>query len=131
MTGQSQLHAVPATPAMSWEPPKDGLELNLGCGKNPEPGWINVDCVAGPGVDVVAELDNGWPLPWATDSVKKIRMIHVFEHLKNTLLLMEELHRVAKPNAIMLLKLPYGSSDAAWEDPTHVRPYFLHSFRFF
>jgi hypothetical protein len=27
--------------------------------------------------------------------------------------------------------LPYGSSDDAWEDPTHVRPYFLNSWMYF
>lgn len=115
--------------AMTWEKPSEGLELNLGCGRNPEPGWLNVDERAGFGIDVTADLELS--LPWSDNSVKKIRMIHVFEHIKNTLGLMEELHRVAKPNAILLMKLPYGSSDAAWEDPTHVRPYFLHSFGFF
>jgi hypothetical protein len=44
---------------------------------------------------------------------------------------MEELHRIAKPNAKVVFKVPYGSSDRAFEDPTHVRQYFLHSFDYF
>jgi len=31
--------------------------LNLGCGRNPFTGWINVDVAALPGVDVVADLN--------------------------------------------------------------------------
>jgi hypothetical protein len=27
--------------------------------------------------------------------------------------------------------VPHGASDDAWEDPTHVRPYFLKSFGYF
>lgn len=44
---------------------------------------------------------------------------------------MQELHRVAKPNARLVVAVPYGSSDDAWEDPTHLRPYFLKSFSYF
>ncbi|MCM2326823.1 MAG: hypothetical protein NDI88_02935 [Lysobacter sp.] len=35
------------------------------------------------------------------------------------------------PGAIAGIRTPHGSADAAWEDPTHVRPYFVGSFGFF
>jgi hypothetical protein len=31
----------------------------------------------------------------------------------------------------LVVAVPYGTSDDAWEDPTHVRPYFLGSFGYF
>ena len=31
----------------------------------------------------------------------------------------------------MTIRIPHGSSDDAWEDPTHVRAYFANSFGFF
>lgn len=37
---------------------------------------------------------------------------------------MEELHRIAKQDAIFTCRVPYGSSDDAYEDPTHVRQFF-------
>jgi hypothetical protein len=40
---------------------------------------------------------------------------------------MQEMWRVAEPGAVFLLATPYGGSDDAWEDPTHVRPYFVNS----
>jgi SAM-dependent methyltransferase len=109
------------------------LRLNLGCGRNIIPGWVNVDWMALPGVDVVANLNDcaTTPLPFADDSVDELALSHVIEHLPNALPLMQELHRIAKPGAKAIIRTPYGSSDDAWEDPTHVRPYFHGSFGYF
>ena len=97
------------------------------------PGWINVDCVPLPGVDLVAQLDDPEKvtLPWPDDSVDEFAMIHCLEHLHYPLPLMEELWRTAKPGAKITIACPYGSSDDADEDPTHVRRIFLNSFSYF
>lgn len=96
-------------------------------------GWVNLDCVAGAGVDVVADLDNcaREPLLFAADCFDEFFGSHLLEHIRSTLPLMQELHRVAKPGAKAVFELPYGSSDDAYEDPTHVRAYFLNSFGYF
>lgn len=107
--------------------------LNLGCGKNILPDWINLDRVALSGVDVIANLDDcqTTPLPFEDNSIDEFLASHLIEHLHNPLAFMEEIHRIAKPNAKAIFKVPYGSSDDAFEDPTHVRQYFLNSFGFF
>lgn len=107
--------------------------INLGCGKRPVEGFINIDCVKLDGVDVVADLDDckNTPLPFDNNSIDGFYASHLIEHIKDPLSLMEELYRVAKPNAGALFSLPYGSSDDAFEDPTHVRQYFLFSFGYF
>jgi SAM-dependent methyltransferase len=105
------------------------LKLNLGCGRNPVDGFWNVDSVELPGVDEVVDLDGA--LPWPDDSVDGSVGIHVLEHLHNPLGFMAELWRVHKADTTVVFHLPYGSSDDAWEDPTHVRPYFLQSFVYF
>jgi len=56
---------------------------------------------------------------------------HVFEHLNNSLRLMDELYRIAKPKARMVLRVPYGSSNDAHEDPTHRRALFEGSFVYY
>lgn len=108
-------------------------KLNVGCGRNVLPGWINLDCVSLPGIDVVADLEccATAPLPFADDSVDEFLLQHVLEHIREPLPLMQELHRVASPGALAVIRTPYGSSDDAWEDPTHARPYFLGSFGYF
>lgn len=110
-----------------------GLHLNLGCGRSPLEGWVNVDVTAMPGVDVVANLDTcrTVPLPFADNSVSQLRMSHVLEHIGDTLALMQELHRVAEPGALFTIRAPYGSSDDADEDPTHRQRFFLNSFMYF
>jgi SAM-dependent methyltransferase len=80
-------------------------------------------------VDVVADIQKQTELP--ADSFDHIVMSHVIEHLPDALGAMQELYRVAKPDCRLILRCPYGSSDDAWEDPTHVRPYFLNSFAYF
>ncbi len=70
-------------------------------------------------------------LPFANDEVDEFLLSHIIEHIHTPLMLMEELHRIAKPGAKMVIAVPYGSSDDAWEDPTHVRPYFINSFSYF
>lgn len=109
------------------------LRLNLGCGRSAMPGWVNVDQVKLAGVDVVADLSacRYKPLPFDDGSVSEFYLSHVIEHIPDTLALMQELHRAAKPGALLTARTPYGSSDDAWEDPTHVRAYFIQSWGYF
>lgn len=107
--------------------------LHLGCGTDVREGWINLDARRLPGVDIVADLDRcrDTPLPLPGDSIDEFLASHVLEHLRDPLGFMQELHRIAKPGAMAVFRVPYGSSDDADEDPTHVRRLFLHSFYYF
>lgn len=108
-------------------------KINVGCGRNIKEGWINADICPLPGVDVVADFDRcaDVPLPLQDDCMDEFLLSHLIEHLRHPLPFMQELHRIAAPGAKATVHVPYGSSDDAWEDPTHVRPYFLNSFAYF
>jgi len=54
----------------------EGLKLNLGCGRKPMAGFLNVDFVQREGVDAVHDLTK--PLPWG--DCDEIHAYHVFEH---------------------------------------------------
>lgn len=109
------------------------LRLNIGCGRHCLPGWINIDMMPLEGVDLVADLEKcrDSSLPFEDESVDEFLLSHFIEHMHETLPMMEELHRIAKPDALMVIRVPYGASDDAFEDPTHVRQYFLGSFGYF
>ena len=119
------MHAIPqfSTP----------LRLNVGCGRDIQPGWVNIDLAALPGVDITFDLERcgEQQLPIEDNSVTEIRLSHVIEHIDNALPLMAELYRVAANNCLCTIRVPHGSSDDAWTDPTHVRPYFPGSFGYF
>lgn len=91
---------------------------------------MNLDSFPLAGVDIVADLDDcaSKPLPLDEGSIDEFLLSHVLEHIRNVLPMMQELHRVAAPNARMTVRVPYGSSDDAFEDPTHVRQVFVGSF---
>ncbi len=124
----SQLNVAPGT-----APGAAPLKLNLGCGRDIKDGWVNVDCMPLDGVDLVANLDEirQNSLPYADQSVDEMQMIQVLEHINNPLPLMQELHRIAKPGAVLTVEVPHGSNDNAWEDPTHVRAFFLRSWGYY
>ncbi|MBG9616686.1 class I SAM-dependent methyltransferase [Bacillus cereus] len=109
------------------------IKLHIGCGRTILKGWVNLDIMPLEGVDIIADLNQckTTPLPFEENSVDEFFASHVLEHMERPLDVMEELHRIAKPNAKMLCEVPYGSSDDAFEDPTHSQQFFLHSFDYF
>ncbi len=109
------------------------IKLNVGCGRNILAGWINLDSMPLPGVDIVFDLEScaARRIPLPDDSAEELLLSHVIEHIHNILPMMEELHRVARPDAKMTIRVPYGSSDDAYEDPTHIRRCFVGSFGYF
>lgn len=104
--------------------------LNLGCGKVVDSKWLNVDKIPGEGVDHIVDLEQD-RMPFADNRFTHVYCSHTLEHLHNPLHLMQELHRVCLPDALLYIRVPYGSSDVAFEDPTHYRQYFLQSFGYF
>lgn len=107
------------------------MRLNLGCGRDIREGWINIDGVPAPGVDHVINFDGKPVLPFGDDSVTRSEGTHVIEHLRDPLPFMEELWRVTRPGGTAVFHCPYGSTDDADEDPTHVRRMFHGSWGYF
>lgn len=108
-------------------------KLHLGCGRTILDGWVNLDIARLDGVEVVADLDDcrNTPLPFADERFEEFLGSHLLEHIRDPLALMAELYRIARPGATAVFRVPYGASDDAFEDPTHVRQYFLQSFLYF
>ena len=104
------------------------MKLNLGCCDNPLPGFLNVDLVAGPGVEV-ADLRQPWP--WPSDSVEAIRAWDIIEHLPDKILTMNEMYRVLRPGGTTDISVPTTEGSGAFQDPTHVSFWNLRSFVYF
>lgn len=102
---------------------KEIMKLNLGSGRNPVPGYINVDKFGAP--DIKCDLEM-FPWPWESNSVDEILLNHVLEHLGEStetyLSIMKEMYRVCKPGATVTIVVPHPRHDDFLNDPTHVRP---------
>ena len=107
----------------------DAIKLHLGCGRTHEEGWVNCDLYPAPNVDHAFDVQKDWP--FAANSVSEIYASHLLEHLSDPLAFFREAWRVSRPNASMLLRLPYGGHRSAWYDLTHIRPWYAENFCFF
>lgn len=99
------------------------IKLDLGCGNRKEAGWVGIDKVKTPAVDIVHDL---FVLPWPlkTGIVEEARSFHFFEHVPGKLRyeFMNELWRVMAPEAKCYIIIPYQSSIRSAQDPFHEWP---------
>jgi SAM-dependent methyltransferase len=80
--------------------------LNWGCGPIAPYGWVNSDINPWPGVDVVADIRGGLPLPEGTFDY--VVSIHALGDLPYVALdpALAELKRVLRPHGVLRLGLP-------------------------
>lgn len=118
--------------------PTGRVILNLGAGNRPIEGAVNVDKVPGPGIDLVADLNEEWP--WGESSIDGIVSEDCFEHLyplgkaeaqANVIEVMRRCWHVLKPGGYLRVQVPTTESRAAFQDPTHVTYWNLNTFRYF
>lgn len=100
------------------------MKLNLGSGMNKMLGWHNVDNAASSNPDTMWDLEKT-PWPWPESSVDEMLFNHSLEHMgqdsKVFLAIIQEVYRVAKPNAAIHINVPHPRHDNFINDPTHVR----------
>lgn len=108
------------------------IKINLGCGKEPTPGYVNLDWIDGEGVDIVHNLFE-YPWPFRDNSANYIKAIDVLEHMPpdQSIKFIEECHRILQPGGELFLTMPHHTSSNLWIDPTHFRGYDLKSFDYF
>ena len=97
------------------------MKVNLGCGSDVRPGYVNVDTVRLPGVDVIHDLNE--PLPFTTNTVDTVVCLNVIEHIRDVESFIREVHRVLKPGGWAEIVTPHFSHADAWTDPQHVHAF--------
>lgn len=103
-------------------PPPAPLRLNLGAGNSIKEGFISVDSILFPNVQVVTDLHLRWP--WADSTVEEAFSSHCLEHFDGMerVHFINELYRVLRPGAKATIIAPHWSSCRAYGDPTHRWP---------
>lgn len=115
------------------------LRINLGAGSEPTEGWVNVDWLELPEIDVVQNL---LETPWSDfedNCASEIKAIDVLEHMPNftpdnkstPIAFVEECWRILQPGGKLTIQVPHYQSPNLWIDPTHVRGYDPKSMNYF
>jgi hypothetical protein len=109
--------------------PRTLVRVDLGCGPRKAQGFIGVDCVALPEVDIVADLTGVFPM--ADNSVDVLRAHDAIEHLVDRLHTMNEIWRVCRHGAVVDIRVPSTDGRGAFQDPTHVSYWNANSFFYY
>lgn len=98
------------------------LKLDLGCGRNKQPGFTGVDLYS-PDADIKHDLFK-FPFPFAADSVTEIFCSHFVEHIPFKLRwpFFEECWRILKVDGTMRIFVPNWKSERSYGDMTHEWP---------
>jgi len=120
------------------KPRSTGLKLDLGCGQRPTEGFQGVDIVAGEGVDFVVDLFQ-YPWPFEDRSVREVVCSHLVEHIPHyrpeydgvdgIWMFFNELHRICRKAAKVVIHTPYAKADRGFWDPSHTR--YIHEMNFY
>jgi SAM-dependent methyltransferase len=84
------------------------VRINIGCGRFPMPGWVNVDIDPAAAADVFHDLDV-FPYPFEAASADEIMASHVLEHTADPFATMREFARVLKPGGTLTVRVPHFS----------------------
>ena len=98
------------------------LKLNLGSGPSKMEGFLSVDSIKFPNVDVVTDLTKRFP--WSDNSVAEVHASHVIEHFEamERVHFINEVYRILVPGGKATLIAPHWASCRAYGDPTHKFP---------
>lgn len=101
------------------------MKINLGCGSDYRPGWLNVDQFENCTPDLVMNIDQP-PWPIESDFAEHVLLKRVLEHVGQDattfLEIVKELYRICKPGATIEIHAPHPRHADFLSDPTHVRP---------
>jgi len=106
------------------------LTLDIGCGRQKEAGAIGLDMNPATDADVLADVSSS-PLPVRPESVDRIFIRHIIEHVDSPLRFMEELHAAARDGAKIEGVTPHFSNPCSFADPTHKHHFSLMFLNFF
>lgn len=104
--------------------------LDVGCGIKKYPGAIGIDRLPGTAADIVHDLDQ-FPWPLEDSTFDELRLIHVIEHVGDVIRTMEELHRLGRNEARVVIVTPHYTDFSSFCDPTHKWHLNSYSLRYF
>ncbi len=104
--------------------------LDIGCGKRKIKGAIGIDCEKDSDADLICDL-NKFPYSFKNNTFDLIYCFDILEHLNDIIKVIDELYRISKQEAKIIISVPHFSSHNSYTDLTHKRAFAVRSFDFF
>ena len=104
--------------------------LDVGCGRNKQPGAIGIDRNRDTDADVICDIDCG-RLPFRDDVFDEVRLIHVIEHVADVIATVDDVHRISRAGGRIVIETPHYTDFSSFCDPTHRWHLNSYSFRNF
>ena len=101
--------------------------LDVGCGNDKQRGAVGIDISLDTQADIIHDL-NKFPYPFNNDEFDMVICNDVLEHLENVVAVIEEIHRISKPCAIVRIRIPHFTDSNAYSDVTHKHFFSSQSF---
>lgn len=105
------------------------FKIELGCGTNKTDGYMGLDRFPLPNVDIVADLNEPYPIEDNTADV--IYACHSLEHFDNLEFTINEIYRIGKHGAILQILAPYEYTTLNRANFYHKNVFNEDTFRFF
>lgn len=105
-------------------------KLNIGSGKRPLKGFLNIDKFKVSGVDKIVDL-NKYPWPFKENQFEEVRAMYVIEMLDNFIKAIEEIHRISKNGAKVVVYSPLFPNMRSAQDPLTKKFMTYNSFDYF
>jgi len=107
------------------------MRIYLGAGKDRKEGFTNVDIYPFEGIDIVADVTKGVPLP--TDCAELVYSQDFLEHIapEHKIKVMNEIYRLLKPGGLMEHWIPNAGSRNDFGSPSHLSHWNLQQFEHF
>lgn len=105
------------------------MRIDIGCGSSKEAGYLGIDRIAGPDVDIVCDISQGIPLP---DNIAEFVMAsRVLPYMEDLYAVMSEIHRISIHKAIVCILAPYAHSFAHMSNPAFKQKFDEYTPRYF
>ncbi len=96
--------------------------LDVGCGWKKVEGAVSVDIRTQTAPSVCGDMDvdgKAGYFPFRDDSFDEVYILQTIDHFRNIVPVMEEVHRVARKGAKVIITVAHVSSIYSWSDPVH------------
>ena len=90
------------------------MKLNLGCGKDIRPDYVNMDIIDY-GQEIVRDVLRG--IPFSDNTFDEVYTSHFMEHIRtgeDLFFVLGEIWRVLKPGGIFIIRVPHSDTQEAF-----------------